>query len=154
MFRWPCEIGLQEWVFCICLTVLVYASTLSSWYIWTFFENHIFKRWIAVKNIHRSPGTCGPDPPHSEKSSPKSQALTCVNYILCKTVPLAVGSTLNLSFWLYKENSGGIQAGLVKVGPTQTFLAYYQHTAFCTWPTSPLTSRPIPHMFPIFPWSK
>ena len=34
------------------------------------------------------------------------------------------------SVWPYKEKKGGIQAGLAKLNLAQTFLAYYQHTAF------------------------
>lgn len=101
----------------------------------------ILKRWPAVKNIHRRPGTCNSEPPHGgiqgregKQPSLKSQAFISVNHSLCKTLPLAWSWTYlrfqSGSFWPYKENKRGIWAGLAKVGQTQTFLAYYQHKAF------------------------
>lgn len=113
-----------------------------------FSESHMlfFKRWPAVKNIHRRPAQdlvpavqSLPIEEHQaeKKNSPlfKSQALISVNHILCKTLPLVCSWNSSKyqsgSSWPYKEKKGGIQAGLAKAGQTQTFLAYYQHTAFC-----------------------
>lgn len=98
--------------------------------------------------------TCSPEPPHrgvqareEKQSSFKSQALISVNHILCKTSPLVCSWNSSKyqsgSFWPYKEKKGGIRDGLAKVGPTQTFLAYYQYTAFCALPPpSPLHISP------------
>lgn len=132
--------------------------------IWAnFSESHMlfFKRWPVVKNTHThgllQTSTCNPDLSHREihsgegkQSAFKSQALISVNHILCKALPLDCSWNYSKyqsgSFWPYKEKKGGIRAGLAKVGQAQTFLAYYQHTAFCAQSpplfSTNLTSRP------------
>lgn len=104
------------------------------------------------ENIHRRPAqdqylqTRGITRQRRKQSHFKLQAFISVNHIPCKALPLVCSWNYSKyqsgSFWPYKEKKGGIRVALAKVGQTQTFLAYYQHVAFCA---EPHPAHPPPH---------